>query len=281
MPCFSNSCSYSKTRKPIEGDFILLKRVKIMIKNPIFLSISGSHLYGFPNPEDGDLRGCHFYSKEELFALNQPKETIERNVGNVDMISHEIKKFLTLLLKSNVNFIEETLSPLRIIRTPWYDELREIARDCLSKKCFEHWKGFAKHTSYHAAQEDYKKPKRNLYLLRQYYQGIYLYQTVKFKSNIKDLEDCEVYSTDLVEELLECKANGEAFINRTIFLDHCSFLEKELEKARDDSDIREKPSEETVERAGALLRDVREWSVASEIHMTYPLQIEPFPRGTI
>ena len=48
--------------------------------NPLFVTVSGAHLYGFPSPDsDIDLRGCHLLPLREIVGLNSPQETIEKS----------------------------------------------------------------------------------------------------------------------------------------------------------------------------------------------------------
>lgn len=230
-----------------------------MIENPVFISISGSHLYGIPSPEDLDLRGAHIISKDKFMDIRGRRDRqIEKTIGNIDLVSQEIGRFLCLLVKPNVNYIEQVLSPLRIVTSKWYPELQELARDCISKACYSHWKGFAKHTQYHAVKEDYRKSKRNLYLLRIYYQAHYLAETGKFRCSFSDFKDCSVYNDDLVIELFECKQHQAPFLDKTVFLDHCSMLEKTMQKKLDESKLREVPSQETKKQANVLYSRIME-----------------------
>lgn len=230
-----------------------------MIENPIFLSVSGSHLYGIPDPKDIDIRGAHVYPLQTYLRMGGHHETLDKMLaGNVDLVSHEIGKFLKLLVAPNVTFIEEVLSPLSIVRSKWYTELQQIARDCVSKAGYSHWKGFAKHTSYHAVQEDYKKPKRNLYLLRIYYQALYVLKNGKLRSDFGSLKDIEEYNDALVTELFECKKNKADFFNKQQFLAHCGELEKILaQKLETNKELRDAPSAETKEQASDLCARIR------------------------
>ena len=83
----------------------------------LFATISGAHLYGFPSPDsDYDLRGVHVLPAEEVLGLNEPRETIE--VSRVteglelDLVTHDAKKFFTLMLKKNGYVLEQLFSPL-------------------------------------------------------------------------------------------------------------------------------------------------------------------------
>ena len=45
---------------------------------PLFVTVSGAHLYGFPSPDsDVDLRGCHKLPLSDVVGLDTPRETIE------------------------------------------------------------------------------------------------------------------------------------------------------------------------------------------------------------
>lgn len=229
------------------------------ISNPIFLSVSGSHLYGIPNPSDLDLRGVFTLSKEDYIKLGTRKETVEKTIANdVDIVWQELGKYLGLLIKPNVNMIEHALSPLNIMAGHGFKEIQHIARDCVSKACYSHWKGFAKHTSYHAVQEDYKKAKRNLYLLRIYYQGLHVLENLKLKSDFDSFRNIDMFNDELVEELFDCKRRKAPFHNKQAFLSHCGDLEKVLAERLEKSDLRDAPTKETKDQAGNLYQNLVE-----------------------
>src|SRR5690348_10435437 len=68
-----------------------------------FVTISGAHLYGFPSADsDIDLRGAHVLPMKEVIGLTDPNETYETMDGRVDgievdCVSHDLKKYLSLL----------------------------------------------------------------------------------------------------------------------------------------------------------------------------------------
>ena len=44
---------------------------------PLFVTISGAHLYGFPSPDsDFDVRGCHLLPLPAVVSLSPQRETI-------------------------------------------------------------------------------------------------------------------------------------------------------------------------------------------------------------
>src|SRR5206468_2270352 len=98
----------------------------------LFATISGAHLYGFPSPDsDFDLRGVHVLPLSEVVGLQIGPETIERSGVHdgieIDLVTHDAKKFFGLLLKKNGYVLEQVLSPLIVHTTPEHAELREIA----------------------------------------------------------------------------------------------------------------------------------------------------------
>src|SRR6195256_5990431 len=85
----------------------------------LFATISGSHLYGFPSPDsDFDLRGAHVLPLEKVVGLEVRDETVEQSMIvpphpdplsqggeggalEMDIVSHDVRKFFGLLLKKN------------------------------------------------------------------------------------------------------------------------------------------------------------------------------------
>src|SRR5689334_630014 len=100
------------------------------IAAPVFVTISGAHLYGFPSPDsDYDLRGAHLGDIEKILSLFAPRETLEPKLDvnglEVEIVSHEIEKYLRLLMKPNGYVLEQIYSPLMVFSTPRHEELKE------------------------------------------------------------------------------------------------------------------------------------------------------------
>src|ERR1700730_962770 len=103
----------------------------------VFVTISGAHLYGFPSPDsDYDLRGVHILPARDMLGLRPPRETIEvsgvRDGLEIDLVSHDIRKFFGLLLKKNGYVLEQLYSPLIVQTTPEHAELKEIGKRCVT-----------------------------------------------------------------------------------------------------------------------------------------------------
>jgi len=114
----------------------------------LFATISGAHLYGFPSLDsDYDLRGAHILPAHEVIGLDTGPETIEvsrdENGLELDLVTHDVKKFFTLLLKKNGYVLEQLLSPLVVHTTPAHEELKSLAVGCITRYHSHHYLGFA------------------------------------------------------------------------------------------------------------------------------------------
>src|SRR5215217_5283298 len=82
----------------------------------LFATISGAHLYGFPSPDsDFDLRGAHVLPPEMVVGLEEGPDTLEiaelRPDLDLDLVTHDVKKFFSLLLRRNGYVLEQLMSP--------------------------------------------------------------------------------------------------------------------------------------------------------------------------
>src|SRR5438132_252273 len=114
---------------------------------PLFVTISGAHLYGFPSSDsDIDLRGCHLLPLPDILGLNLPNETVERQLDlagvEVELVSHDLGKYLRLLVKNNGYVLEQIFSPLVVTGQAFLDALRPLARRCITRHHYHHYRGF-------------------------------------------------------------------------------------------------------------------------------------------
>lgn len=82
----------------------------------LFATVSGAHLYGFPSKDsDVDLRGAHLLPAGELLSLRDPQETRSRmwfrDGTEMDLVTHDLRKFVRLMLNRNGYVLEQLLSP--------------------------------------------------------------------------------------------------------------------------------------------------------------------------
>ena len=114
---------------------------------PRFVTVSGAHLYGFPSPDsDVDLRGAHLLPLRAVVGLDLPEQTVERKLDlagvEVELVSHDLGKYLRLLVKNNGYILEQIFSPLVVTGQDFLDELRPLARRCITRHHYHHYRGF-------------------------------------------------------------------------------------------------------------------------------------------
>jgi uncharacterized protein len=177
----------------------------------IFATISGAHLYGFPSPDlDFDLRGAHVLPLKEVVGLTVGNETIEksgiRDGVEIDLVTHDVKKFFSMLLKKNGYVLEQVLSPLVVHTTPEHAELKEIAARCVTRFHAFHYLGFAATQWKLFEKENPPRVKPLLYVYRTLLTGIHLMQTGRIEANLMRLN--EVFGLPYLKELIERKLTG-------------------------------------------------------------------------
>src|SRR5665213_3799785 len=113
----------------MEYDPRILKPIDQQPHPLLFVTISGAHLYGFPSPDsDYDLRGVHVLPLPEIAGLEIGRETIElsglHDGLEVDLVTHDARKFFLLMLTKNGYVLEQLYSPLVVRTTPEHEELK-------------------------------------------------------------------------------------------------------------------------------------------------------------
>src|SRR5690349_12620514 len=160
----------------------------------IFATISGAHLYGFPSPDsDFDLRGVHVLPLKEVIGLRTGPETIEKSGVQdgleIDLVTHDVKKFFGLLLKKNGYVLEQVLSPLVVHTTPEHAELKEIAVQCVTRHHAHHYLGFAETQWKLFEKENPPRVKPLLYVYRVLLTGIHLMRSGEVEAHLVRLND--------------------------------------------------------------------------------------------
>ena len=217
----------------------------------LFATISGAHLYGFPSPDsDYDLRGVHILPLQEVIGLYSVRETItvsEKHDGlELDLVTHDSKKFFGLLLKPNGYVLEQLYSPLVVHTTPEHEELKTIARDCVTRWHAHHYLGFSQKQWYLFDKEQPRRVKPLLYVFRVLLTGIHLMQTGEIEANLIHLN--EQFRLPYLPDLMVRKVAGaEKSIltdadNVPFYQSEYERLTHELEQARDHSNLPEKPT---------------------------------------
>jgi predicted nucleotidyltransferase len=177
----------------------------------LFATVSGAHLYGFPSPDsDYDLRGVHVLPLRRVIGLDVGPETIEVSSQedglDLDLVTHDARKFFDLLLKKNGYVLEQLYSPLVVRTTPEREELKAVARGCLTRHHSHHYLGFARTQWGLFEKERPRRVKPLLYVYRVLLTGIHLMRTGEVEANLVRLN--EVFRLPHVPELIARKVAG-------------------------------------------------------------------------
>src|SRR4051812_32708012 len=176
---------------------------------PQFVTVSGAHLYGFPSADsDVDLRGAHLLPLRAVVGLDVPDETVERKLDlegvEVELVSHDLAKYLRLLVKNNGYVLEQIFSPLVVAGEDFLAGLRPLARRCVTRPHYHHYRGFLATQRKLLARQGPKAVKAVLYAYRVVLTGIHLLRTGEVEANLPRLAD--VYGQAFVADLIAQKS---------------------------------------------------------------------------
>ncbi|MDR3613341.1 MAG: nucleotidyltransferase domain-containing protein [Candidatus Obscuribacterales bacterium] len=183
----------------------------VVIEQPyplLFATISGAHLYGFASPDsDFDLRGVHVLPVDEVIGLDYGLETIEntdfREGSEIDLVTHDLKKFVKLMLKNNGYVLEQLFSPLVVQTSESHSTLKEIGKKCVTVHHFHHYLGFADSQWRLFNKENPPRVKPLLYVFRVLMTGIHLMRTGEIEANLLTLNKEQKLS--FIDELIHKK----------------------------------------------------------------------------
>ncbi len=253
----------------------------------LFATISGAHLYGFPSPDsDFDLRGAHVLPVESVVGLDVRDETVQDSRVieglEMDIVSHDAKKFFGLLLKKNGYVLEQLFSPLVVRTTPEHAELMEICRTkrfdtspltplpgrggeggqtgVITKHHSHHYFGFAETQWKLFLKESPRRVKPLLYVYRVLLTGIHLMRTGVIEANLVTLN--EEFRLPYIAELVARKLAGpeKSKLEDADIAFHESEYQRlrgELQAAHEASSLPELPSDATRAALNDLLVRLR------------------------
>lgn len=215
---------------------------------PVFATISGAHLYGFASPDsDVDLRGAFLLPARDLLGLHPSAETVtveDKTSIDLDWVAHDLRKFARMMVSHNGYVLEQLYSPLVVLSTPTFEELRELGKGCITRPTVKHYLGFA-----HGRRKRLSEPdptvKHLLYAYRVYLSGIHLMRSGEVIANIGVLNDA--IRLPEVNELVQRKQRGAEKMPLTsseiaLHARHLDRLEAELNQAHEASTLPNEPS---------------------------------------
>ena len=231
----------------------------------LFATISGAHLYGFPSPDsDFDLRGAHVLPLAKVVGLDVADETIEDSRiiegMEMDIVSHDVRKFFGLLLKKNGYVLEQLLSPLVVCSTPEHEELKAISAGCITRHHSHHYLGFSATQWELFHKESPRRVKPLLYVYRVLLTGIRLMRTGRVEANLVTLN--EEFRLPQIPELVARKLAGpeqSTLSDADLAFHEAEYLRlrEELRSAHERSALPEIPAESARAALNDLLVRVR------------------------
>ncbi|WP_199551267.1 DNA polymerase beta superfamily protein [Streptomyces sp. N35] len=177
----------------------------------LFATVSGAHLYGFPSQDsDVDLRGVHLLPAEALLGLREPQETRSRmwvrDGVEMDLVTHDLRKFVRLMLRRNGYVLEQLLSPLVVHTGSAHAELAALAPAVLTSNHAHHYRGFANTQTRLFEKTGELKPL--LYAFRVLLTGVHLMRSGQVVADLPTLIAL-VNAPGYLPELIEAKASAE------------------------------------------------------------------------
>ncbi|MGW1990788.1 nucleotidyltransferase domain-containing protein [Embleya sp. NPDC001921] len=179
----------------------------------VFATVSGAHLYGFPSRDsDVDLRGAHLLPLTALVGLREGEHTRGRmweadGVEN-DLVTHDLGKFVRLLLRRNGYVLEQLLSPLVVHTTPAHAELVALAPGLVTRHHAHHYAGFARTQLRLFERTGELKPL--LYTFRVLLTGIHLMRSAQVVADLRTLADlCRDIAPACLGDLVAAKREAE------------------------------------------------------------------------
>ncbi|MFF8609450.1 DNA polymerase beta superfamily protein [Streptomyces sp. NPDC015346] len=178
----------------------------------IFATVSGAHLYGFPSRDsDVDLRGAHLLPVAALIGLREPEETRsrmwDRDGIEMDLVTHDLRKFVRLMLRRNGYVLEQLLSPWVAHTSDTHAELVSLVPHVLTTHHAHHYRGFAG-TQWRLFEKT-GELKPLLYTFRALLTGIHLMRSGEVEAHLPTLVGEVPEAPAYVPELIAAKAAAE------------------------------------------------------------------------
>ncbi len=205
----------------------------------VFATVGGAHLAGLSSADSSyEIRGAHILPVKQVLGLEIEDETVELRQEadglKVEIVTQDIKKFFSLMLKDNSFVLEQIYSPLVVHTSPEHEELKEIAKGCLTRIHCYHYLGYADSQWQAATQEIngvQEQPSINnlLSIYRLLLTGTYLMQVGEIETNISKLN--QNFVLNYIDEMIERTRNTEN--SQTLKDNEWEFHKVEYERLRD------------------------------------------------
>jgi predicted nucleotidyltransferase len=227
----------------------LAELARAELPNALFVTVSGSHLYGFSSADsDIDLRGCYLALLESRLGLRPGPETVERtpdlNGTEVELVAHEAGKYLGLMTRHNGYILEQVFSPMVVLGGDFLARIRPLARRCVTRGCYHHYRGFFQSRRKLLEKEPVKRAKSLLYAYRVALTGIHLLRTGEVEANLPALN--HGFALPFIDDLIARKAAKErgelSDLDWEFHAAELDRLEQQLTEAHVESPLPEEPA---------------------------------------
>ncbi|WP_149823367.1 nucleotidyltransferase domain-containing protein [Streptomyces tailanensis] len=214
----------------------------------LFATVSGAHLYGFPSRDsDVDLRGVHLLPTAELVGLREPEETRsrmwDRDGVEMDLVTHDLRKFAQLMLRRNGYVLEQLLSPLVVHTGESHRELIALAPGVLTRHHAHHYRGFA--ITQWRLFEKTGELKPLLYTFRVLLTGIHLMRSGEVQAHLPtllpEIAEAPAYLPDLIAAKA-AREHGAADVDQERVAEDVERLQGVLDEGQALSVLPENPS---------------------------------------
>lgn len=149
----------------------------------------------------------HVLPVQEVVGLQIKNETIEvsevRESLEIDLVTHDVKKFFLRLLKNNCYVLEQLYSPLILTTSPKHEELKVVAKNCITRYHSYHYMGSATTQWKLFEKENTHRIQPLIYVYGVLLTGIYFMQTGEIESNLIKLN--EVFNLSYIPDLIAQK----------------------------------------------------------------------------
>jgi len=200
---------------------------------PVFATVSGAHLYGFASRDsDVDLRGAFLLPASGLLGLYPPSETVtveDKLTIELDWVAHDIRKFARMMVSHDGYILEQLYSPLVVLHSAAFEELRELGKGCLTRQTVRHYQAFARSRRKRLA-EAAPTVKHLLHAYRALLSGTHLMRAGEIITNIGVLNG--IFGLPAVDELAARKRAGTE--KMPLLPDELAIHERELDRLEAD-----------------------------------------------
>lgn len=196
-----------------------------------------------------DLRGVHLLPAADLVGLREPEETRSRawvhDGVEMDLVTHDLRKFVRLMLRRNGYVLEQLLSPLVAHTTQLHAELTALAPAVLTRHHAHHYRGFAR-TQWRLHEKN-GQLKPLLYTYRVLLTGIHLMRSGAVVADLAELSETVPEAPARLAELIEAKTEAEhrtagGIADRCQVADEVALLHSVLDTAQESSGLPAQPT---------------------------------------